>query len=234
MSQPIQQPPRQPVGSDSYGRQPGYGYPPPNAAQPGGGLPPSGQAFAGGQPVGAQPPAGGQPAGPGWPAGPGGQPANPGWQVGMPGTARMPQAPGRLGAGLLAGTLTMIVVALVYGGLLRAMSNSDGSYHEFSYAALAVGLAVGAATGKVGGRHSALPIAGLVLAVVGVFLGEMFGLALIGSHVSNGAVSVTDILFQHFGVLVKAWKSEFDLMSAFFYCVAAFEGFVVTRRMSQR
>lgn len=223
MSQPIQQPPQPPTGGTPYGQQP-FGQQP-----PGYGPAPQapGQGF--GQPVG-QPL--GQPLG--QPFGQAaGQPGPAGYRVGAPGAAAAP-TPSRLGAGVLAGALVMIVAALIYGFLLRALSNSDGSYHEFSYAALAVGLAVGAATGKVGGRHPALPFVGLVLAVVGVFFGEIFGLSLIASHISDGGLSVTNVLFQHFGVLVRAWKSEFDFMSAFFYLVAAFEGFVVTRRMANR
>ncbi len=224
MTQPVPPAP-QPVGPP--GVQPAaQPVPAGPAPQPGAGFTPSAAAGpAQGGPAGYGPPA---------PAAPGGYPGAPGGYPGGYGPPVTKAAPGRLGAGLLAGGLVMVVGALVYGFLLRAMSNSDGSYHEFSYAALAVGLAVGAATGKVGGRHRVLPFAAVGFALLGVFLGELFGLALIGSHVSDGAVSVTDVLFQHFGVVWKAWTSEFDAMSALFYLIAAAEGFVVTRRTAAR
>ena len=61
----------------------------------------------------------------------------------------------RLVRGVLTGLAVMAVAALGYGALLRVTMSGGGGYHEFSFAALALGLAVGAATGLAGGRSAA-------------------------------------------------------------------------------
>ena len=124
--------------------------------------------------------------------------------------------------GIAAGLGTMIVCALVYAGII------DASKHEISYMALAVGLLVGLVIGKVGGRNPILPIVGLVLAVLGVFLGEFLGTALLLAKY-NG-VGVTTALFSHFGDVFSGWKYDLDPMSFLFYALAAFEGFIFTKR----
>lgn len=138
----------------------------------------------------------------------------------------------RFGLGTLAGLAVMAVAALAYGALLRATMSAGGAYHEFTFAALAVGLAVGAATGLAGGRNAALPVVGLLLAMVGVFLGEIVGLALISAY-RNGT-PVTDVVIRHYGTLFGDWRRQVDVMSCVFLFLAGVEGFIVTRRFGDR
>lgn len=202
-------------------------YPPPQ--QPGGqnpyGQPQAGQPQS---PYGATPYAGGQP----------GQPAPGGFNAGAyapPAPVGMAQPQKNPAVAVLAGVAVMLAAAFAYAGIMRAMAKDDGSYTEVGYIALAVGLLVGAVLGKVGGRNPALPIVGVVLALLGVFLGEMMGLSMIASHYAsqNGLdISWFKVLTDHGGDVFKQWKHDFDFKSFLFLAIAGVEGFVVTRRVA--
>lgn len=141
-----------------------------------------------------------------------------------------------VGLGIVAGVVVAIVAALAYGGLLRAMAKSDGTTVEFRYAALAVGALIGVAMGKVGGRNLALPFVAIVLALLSVMFGEIFGGALVISHYisqQGGDLSVSQLLFHHFGTLFKAWKSDFGAMRVFFLIFAALAAFGLAKRMGE-
>jgi hypothetical protein len=141
-----------------------------------------------------------------------------------------------VGLGIVAGVVVAIVAALAYGGLLRAMAKSDGTTEEFRYAALAVGALIGVVMGKVGGRNLALPLVAIVLALVSVMLGEIFGGALIISHVvdqQGGDVSVSQLFLHHFGDLFKAWKSDFGAMRVFFLVFAGLAAFGLAKRVGE-
>lgn len=148
-----------------------------------------------------------------------------------------PAAPARdnAGLGILVGVAVMLVAVFAYGGIMRALAKDDGTYSEVGYAALAVGLLIGAAMGKVGGRNPVLPVVGAVLALVGVFLGEIVGLSMIASHyaaLGGGDISWFTILTEHFSVVFDQWKEDFDVMSFFFLALAGVEGFVITKRVA--
>ncbi|NUP43697.1 MAG: DUF1427 family protein [Streptomyces sp.] len=201
-------PPPQPGGQNPYAQQP------PQAGQP--------QA-----PYAASPYAGGPQPG----AAPGGFNA----------AAYAPPAPvgaaqqKNPGIAILAGVVAMLAASFAYAGIMRAMAKDDGHYTEVGYIALAVGLLVGAVLGKVGGRNPALPVVGVVLSLLGVFLGEMMGLSMIASHYAslNGVdMSWFKVLTDHFGDVFKEWKHDFDFKSFLFLAVAGAEGFVVTRRVA--
>ncbi|WP_055586206.1 hypothetical protein [Peterkaempfera griseoplana] len=128
----------------------------------------------------------------------------------------------RAALGLLAGVAAALVGAAVYGGIIR------GTNHEFSYAALAVGALVGAALGKVGGRSQTLPILGVPLALLGVFLGQMFGLALLAAH--DAGMSVSVVLSDHAGVIYDLWKDQLSPMDVLFFGIAGVEGFLFAKR----
>ncbi len=208
-------PPPQAGGQNPFGPQPGSApYGPPQGA-----------------PYGAPQGAPGTPGyAPGYNA-PGGypQPAAP-YAAGYPQAARRPD---NVGLGLVVGVLVAIVAALAYGGLLRALAKDDGSTVEFRYGALAVGALVGLAAGKAGGRNPAVPVVAALLAVGAVIFGELFGGALIASHVvseAGGSLSVSDIFLHHFGDLWKSWKHDFDAMRVFFLIFAAIGAFGLAKR----
>jgi hypothetical protein len=182
-------------------------YPPP---QP---QPVEGNPYA--QPLQAQP----QPPAPGGFPPPAGAPA----AYPPPPPAPLPPAPSRVGLGLAAGLGATVLAALAYGAIIGVTK------HEIGYAAVGVGLLVGVAVGKVGGRNAVLPFAGAALAVLGVFLGQFFGEALIGARETG--LSVTTILTDYAGVVFDGWKADFDFLSGVFLVIAAFAGFSGPKRV---
>lgn len=143
------------------------------------------------------------------------------------------QRPDNAGLGIVVGVLVAIVAALAYGGLLRALAKDDGSTVEFRYGALAVGALVGLAAGKAGGRNPAIPVVATLLAVGSVIFGELFGGALIASHVvseAGGNLTVSDIFFHHFGELWDSWKHDFDVKRFLFLLFAAIAAFGLAKR----
>ncbi|WP_333771385.1 hypothetical protein [Streptomyces sp. IBSBF 2435] len=142
---------------------------------------------------------------------------------------------GNPGLAVVAGVAAMLVAAFAYAGIMRAMAKDDGHYTEVGYLALAVGLLIGFALGKIGGRNPVLPFVGIVLALLGVFLGEMVGLSMIASHYASQAgldISWFSMLTDHGGDVFRQWKHDFDAKSFFFLAIAGLEGFVVTRRVA--
>ncbi|MHB9759344.1 hypothetical protein ACYBSK_33615 [Streptomyces sp. BYX5S] len=135
-----------------------------------------------------------------------------------------PPAParGNLGLGILAGFVAMLVVAGAYGGLVGAMER------EIGYAAVAVGVVVGFAAGKVGGRNPVLLVVGPILSLLGVYLGQLLGEAIIGSKVLP--LSVPELLFQHFDLVNEAWKADSDGLTFLFFALAAVAAIGATKR----
>ncbi|AXI77980.1 hypothetical protein [Peterkaempfera bronchialis] len=132
----------------------------------------------------------------------------------------------RAGLGILAALAAALVGAAVYGGIIRFTER------EIGYAALAVGALVGAALGKVGGRSQTLPILGVPIALLGVFLGQLFGLALLVEH--ELGVSLSTIVLDHPGALYDTWKDELSLMDLLFFGIAGLEGYIFARRLGER
>jgi hypothetical protein len=205
-----QQPPQPPApGQNPYAQQPPQ--PPAPGQNPYAQQPP-------------QPPAPGRnPYGPQTPYGEPQQPA-PFDAAAYPPPA--PPAPVRnnAGLGILAGLAAAVVAALLYGLLIR------GTKHEISYAALGVGVLVGFALAKVGGRNPVLPIAGIPLALFGVYLGQLYGIALLVSH--DYHIGVVDIFTHHFHDLQQTWKDSMGAKDFLFFGIAGLEGFLVPRRMA--
>ncbi|MFJ9057640.1 hypothetical protein OHB07_22890 [Streptomyces sp. NBC_00111] len=201
MSQPVQppNPPQQPYG----GGQPTDGNPY-AAQQP---PAPTGNPYAGQQPSAptGNPFAGGQ--------------QQPGQFGG--GAPFAPAAPARSGSGLGLGVLAAFVAALVgagvYGGIIGATE------HQIGYAAVGVGFLVGFAGGKVGGRNPALPVIGAILALIGVYGGQLLGEAIIATK--TAPVTVTEIFFEHFSLLNEAWKADTNAISILFFAIAAAAAF---------
>lgn len=137
-----------------------------------------------------------------------------------------PPAPvrGNTGLGIVVGVVAMLAAAAAYGGIIKATE------HEIGYAALAVGALVGAALGKVGGRNPVLPVVGVPLALLGVYLGQLFGIALLVSATS-GAPDVVTIFTDHLGDLQSAWKSSLDVKDVLFFGIAGLEGFLFAKRL---
>jgi xanthosine utilization system XapX-like protein len=195
-------------GNNPYAQAPQPGPPQPYGQQPNN-YPQQGVAPGAQPPPGAYPPPGTYP--------PPGAFAPP---VPVP-----PQRPSRFGVGLLAGLGAAVVAVVVYGAILRYTD------HEIGYVALVVGLLVGGAMGKAGGRNAALPVFALVVSLLGVWFGQLVGIAwTLSSHETS--LSFSQIFFDNFGHLVRAWKDDFvDAKDILFFAIAGVEGFIVTRRV---
>jgi len=160
------------------------------------------------------------PAAPAWGAGaPGGVPV--GVPVGVP-LAGANAGPKNVPVAILAGLGVALAVGLLYGFIVKAID------HEISWMVIGIAAAIGLTLGKIGGKHPVLPPLGSLLAVFGLFFGEMFGIALI-VHEQAG-VDVMAVFTDHFDILFEAWKETFDVMSALFIALGLFTGFSLTAK----
>ncbi|MEE4541791.1 hypothetical protein V2S66_07380 [Streptomyces sp. V4-01] len=139
--------------------------------------------------------------------------------------APLAQRPGNPALGVLAAVGAALVAALLYGLIIK------GTKHEIGYAAVAVGAVVGLALGKIGGRNPALPIIGVPIALLGVYLGQLFGIALLVD--STYHIGVVNIFTHHFHDLQQTWKEAMNGMDFVFFGIAGLEGFVITRRVAR-
>ncbi|MBF6044946.1 hypothetical protein GO001_06870 [Streptomyces sp. NRRL B-1677] len=138
-----------------------------------------------------------------------------------------PPAPvrrGNPGLAVVLGIVAMLVGAGVYGGILKA---SDGG--QIGYLAVGTGALIGAALGKVGGRNPALPVAGALLGLLGVYLGQIFGIALELSDIAN--IPVSQVFTEHFDTLNKAWKEYLEPIDALFFILGGAGAFQTARKL---
>ncbi|WP_199547397.1 hypothetical protein [Streptomyces sp. N35] len=168
-----------------------------------------------------QQPAGGNPFG---------QPTGDGAFAPQPAPARS----GNVALGVAVGIVAMIAGAAAYGGLMRAFGKEDGTYTEIGYIAVGVGALIGFVVGKLGGRNPALPIVSAVLGVIGVVLGQIFGMALLASwwfEIQLGQeISVIDLLTENPGDTFKAWREEADVMTWLFLAIGGIVGFTSAKK----
>jgi hypothetical protein len=178
-------------------------------------------------PYGAQPPQQPHPGAPGaW--GVPSQPAPPAWGAPLPGYAPLGTAPARGNpfGGFLLGVLATFVAAAVYAFIVKSTHG-----REISYMAIGVAALIALPLAKVGGRNPALPALGAILAVLGVFLGQYFGVVLFLNDRLGDPGTVT-LIHHDFTGMYRAWKTSLAPIDAFFYLLAAAEGFVLTRRFA--
>ncbi|TVL93701.1 hypothetical protein [Streptomyces sp. SAJ15] len=155
-----------------------------------------------------------------------------------------------------AAVVAALVGGLLYAFLLSAMADTDGREPEitqFAYAGVAVGALVGAAVAKFGGRNTGLWAVGAVLAFVGVFIGELFGYAMVvadflGNHeeelkmMGKEAPSATEVFFEHFNSplfggpgdegLFDAWKEDADAITWIFMALAPVAAFGAAKKIA--
>ncbi|MEU3045627.1 MULTISPECIES: hypothetical protein [unclassified Streptomyces] len=142
---------------------------------------------------------------------------------GVPYAPPPPPAPARenLGLGLLVALAAALVLAGAYGALAGSIER------EVGYAAVAVGFLIGFASAKVGGRNPVLPIASAVLAVGAVYLGQLVGLAVVGSK--ELSVPFLD-LFLEFDLLTTVWSESAEAMTYVFLGIGALTAFAGARK----
>ncbi|MFC7869423.1 hypothetical protein ACFU5B_37215 [Streptomyces murinus] len=150
-------------------------------------------------------------------------------QPGAPGMPMAPVAPapvrGNPALGLVAAVVAAVVAAGLYGLIMGATK------HEIGYAAVGVGFVIGLAAGKAGGRNAVLPIASVVLALVSVYFGQLVGEAMIGAKVTG--LSFSQVFFDHFDVVQKAWKDDADPLTFVFFAIAGFAAFSAAKKAAR-
>ncbi|MEV5594931.1 hypothetical protein [Streptomyces sp. NPDC052496] len=169
-----------------------------------------------------------------WPPAPGQpqqphQPPQAPYGAPAPGGFPPPMAPpaarqGNAGLAVALGVVVTLVAAGIYGAVLKAV---DGA--SIGYAALAVGALIGAVVGKVGGRGAALPVIAAVLGLAGLYLGQVFGMALITADVAHA--TLTETVFSHFDLVHAVWKEYLGPIDVVFYLLAGAGGFQVAKKL---
>ncbi|MEU4682532.1 hypothetical protein [Streptomyces xinghaiensis] len=158
---------------------------------------------------------------------PGGAPG--GMPGGMPGGFPPPPPPaGRISnAGLAIGAavVLMLVGAAIYGLILKEAEMQIG------YIAVGVGALIGLALGKLGGGNPVLPFVGIVLGLLGVYLGQVFGVAMAFADLP-GAPGFFEILTQHFGDINEGLKENLEAIDYLFYALSGAAGFSLTKKFS--
>jgi hypothetical protein len=184
------------------------------------------------------------------------------------GQAQQPQAPqpqfgggfpppapqvGRQGnplAAVGAAIVAALVGALAYAFLLSALADTDSNPPEvtkFAYAGVALGALVGFVVFKLGGRNVGLWVVGAVLALAAVFLGELYGYAMIMNEAASNYVSdlgsaaasaniptANEIFFEHFGDLFDGWKEDADAITWIFMILSPVAAAGTAFRLSNR
>ncbi|MFE0172775.1 hypothetical protein ACFWZ2_10700 [Streptomyces sp. NPDC059002] len=172
------------------------------------------QPYAPQQPYGQQPPQQQQP----YAAFPQQQPLH---QGGFP-APQPPARTGNVGLGMALAVVLLFVTAGIYGAILKAVE------HEIGYAAIGVGLIIGFAAGKVGGRHTAIPIVAAVAALIAVYLGQLTGYAMaIGEGFD---VSFLTVFTDHFDLVNEVWKHEKDVLTFVFLAVGGAAAFSAAKK----
>ncbi|MDB1087379.1 hypothetical protein PJ985_07355 [Streptomyces sp. ACA25] len=210
---PPQQPPaaQQAPAQQAPPPQPGYGFPPapaqggfgPPPQQPPGGFgPPPSQGGPGPHPPGPMmppPPYGAAPPGPY------GQPQSPG---GFPPPAPGSGPPQNVFLAIGVALLCAVLAAFLYGVLLHALfDESKEEFRVVGYAGALVGVLVGLGPAFFAKRNWAVYILGAVLSLAAVWLGELYGMAMVYSdHYTAGVLTTHEIFFQDFAELVDIWR----------------------------
>ncbi|MFI5532375.1 hypothetical protein ACIA8O_27960 [Kitasatospora sp. NPDC051853] len=128
------------------------------------------------------------------------------------------------GLAIAAAVGAALVAGLAYGFLAKAID------HEIGWAVFGIAAAVGVCLAKLGGRNQVLPPVGAVLTALGLFLGQMFAIALF-AHEGLG-LSMLDLLVTEVDVTFDVWRESRDFMDLVFYAIALFFGFNSTQRFA--
>ncbi|MDO0926173.1 hypothetical protein QQY24_12325 [Streptomyces sp. TG1A-8] len=124
--------------------------------------------------------------------------------------------------GLLVALAAALVAAALYG-LVTGLTK-----HEIGWAAVGVGYVIGVAAGRAGGRNPGVAIAGAVLALGSVYLGQLAGEAVIGAK--DPGVGFGELFFHHFDLVQKVWRADADPLTSVFFAIAAFAAFSGAKR----
>lgn len=179
------------------------------------------------------------------------QPQQPQFAGGFPPPAPQVGRQGNPLAAVGAALVAALVGALAYAFLLSALADTDSNPPEvtkFAYAGVALGGLVGAVVAKLGGRNVALWVVGAVLALAAIFLGELYGYAMIMNDAASNYVdklggaaaasanipSANEIFFEHFGDLFDGWKEDADAITWIFMILSPIAAAGTAFRISNR
>ncbi|MEU1945678.1 hypothetical protein ACFW95_31275 [Streptomyces sp. NPDC059474] len=138
------------------------------------------------------------------------------------------QAP-RPARGLAAGSAAALLGALVFGFIQGKIGHRG---QEVGYWALCIGLLTGATLGKLGGRAPLLALIGIPLAVAGVSLAQLLGVAVLMGDESSWPT--TDTLIGHFGLVMDHWHDDIlGRNDITFYAAAGAESYLVAKRIAE-
>ncbi|MER5764407.1 hypothetical protein [Streptomyces sp. NPDC002082] len=139
--------------------------------------------------------------------------------------APAPVRPGNVGLGIVAAFVAALAAAAAYGAIM------NGLERQFSYAAIGVGLLVGFAAAKVGGRNPVLPVVAALFSLGAVYLGQLFFVALYVSKVAN--TSLGDVI-DTMGVsgINDALQQGADVMDYVFIGVSGVTAFSIARKLN--
>ncbi|MEV0411959.1 hypothetical protein AB0I68_14450 [Streptomyces sp. NPDC050448] len=136
-----------------------------------------------------------------------------------------PARAGSIGLGIAAAVVAALAAAAAYGGIMNAIDRQVG------YAAVGVGILVGFAAGKLGGKNPVLPVAGAVLSLAAVYLGQLFYIAL--ALADYGNVGLGEVLSKAgVGGLNDIWQEGVDAMDYVFLGIGAFVAFATAKKSS--
>ncbi|MEV6730135.1 hypothetical protein [Streptomyces sp. NPDC051364] len=136
-----------------------------------------------------------------------------------------PARTGNIGLGIAAALVAALAAAAAYGGMMNAIDRQVG------YAAVGVGILVGFAAGKLGGKNPVLPVVGAILSLGAVYLGQLFYIAL--KLADYGNVGLVDVL-NHAGVsgLGDIWQEGAEAMDYAFLVIGGFVAFGTAKKIS--
>ncbi|EFG65181.1 conserved hypothetical protein [Streptomyces sp. SPB074] len=129
-------------------------------------------------------------------------------------------------AGVVAALVAAFVAAGLYGGLIGLVER------QIWYGAVGVGLLVGLAAGRVGGRSPVLPVVAALFTLGGVYGGQLLGEAVVGAK--QLPVSAWELLTDHLGLVREAWSADAGLLTAVFFVIAAAAAFSATKKGATR
>jgi hypothetical protein len=137
--------------------------------------------------------------------------------------APAPARGGNVGLGIAAAVVAALIAAVAYGAIMNAIDRQVG------YAAVGVGLLVGLAAGKVGGRNAVLPVLAAVLSLAAVYLGQLTFIAL--ALADSEKVGVSDVLSTlGVGGLHDLWKETVEVFDFVFLAIGGFVAFGAAKR----
>ncbi|MBW5481420.1 hypothetical protein [Streptomyces bambusae] len=136
-----------------------------------------------------------------------------------------PAAKNNIALGIAAAVVAALVAAGAYGYLMNAIERQVG------YAAVGVGLLVGLAAGKLGGKNPVLPVVAGLLSLGAVYAGQLFFIALAMADINKAGLG--DVISTvGVGGLNDIWKEAAEAMDFVFLAIGGAIAFTSARKIA--